>query len=322
MRDTRHTAQQPDANAELAPELREHEAIADLSGLPEAVAEGWARDELFGLCVVEYPRWLHSVEPGARKRMLSKRPELTATIWDGAIGASMEHAALVHGETPPDWVEEPERFFTNPVELLPHASPTFVCHLPAPFTRRGIVMDPRTLDRRTGDEQWSPDPDDPEDRWPRKGHHPRNAGEEYLARLNDILYEQRPPTAVEPESTTLHNGCAGIESRAADKGWVVRISLSATEAPETFVLRGLVSTNGGLRALGRDASRTLVAQGLDDAGLNERQWQRLLEMAANAESRDETPARTIWNRPALTIAGTAAGIREQWRQAQTQIQQS
>ena len=147
----------PSPHAEPTQNAREHEPIADLSELPEAIAGDWTHDELFGLCMVEYPRWLHSVEPRQRKRMLSKRPELTGTVWDTAIGASMEHGALVHGETPPDWVEEPGRFLREPLELLPQASLTVLCHLPAPFTRRGIIMDPRNLDRRTGDEQWSPE---------------------------------------------------------------------------------------------------------------------------------------------------------------------
>ena len=322
MRDTRHAAQQPDASAEPAPEPGDQEAIADMAWLPQAVAGGWTREELFGLCMVEYPRWLHSVEPRARKRMLSKRPELTDTIWDAAIGASMEHGALIHDETPPDWVEEPERFLTSPVELLPQASPAVVCHLPAPFTRRGIVMDPRNLDRRTGDEQWSPDPGDTEHRWPRKLRHPRNAGEEYLARMNNILYEQRTATRVDTENPSLHNGCAGIESSAADEGWVVRIRVSPTHEPETFVLRGVAWTNGRINALGREASRKLIDRGLKNAGLNKQQWEELLKTAANAQPRNRTPAPTIWNRPALTIAGTASGIREQWRQAQTQAQES
>ena len=140
--------------------------------------------------------------------------------------------------------------------------------------------------------------------------------------MNDILYEQRTATRVGAENPSLHNGCAGIESSAADEGWVVRISVSPTHEPETFVLRGVAWTNGRINALGREASRRLIDRGLENAGLSKRQWEELLKTTANARPRNGTPAPTIWNRPALTIAGTAAGIREQWRQAQTQAQES
>ena len=142
--------------------------VADLSKLPNAVTSGdWTRRELFRRCMVEYPRCMHAATPEGRRLMLSRRPALTNTPWDAVVAASMEHSALLHGCDPPAWGDEPERFLDEPVELLDQWCRTVLCHLPAPFTRRGIIMDPRNLDRRTGDEQWSPEPGDPEVRWPR-----------------------------------------------------------------------------------------------------------------------------------------------------------
>ena len=304
-----------DPHPESSQNVRDHEPIADLSALPEAIAQGWTHDELFGLCMVEYPRWLHSLEPRQRQRMLSRRPGLTGTVWDAAIGASMEHGALIHDETPPKWVEEPRRFMRGPVQLLPHTGETALCHLPAPFTRRGIVTDPRTLDRRTGDEQWSPELGDPEERWPQSTRPNNRDIDEYLARLNAVLYEQKPATPFETGGPSLHNSCASIERHAAENGWVVRISVAANEEPATFVLRGPMVPGGRIKALPPELGRKLIRQALEDVGLNEAQWRGLLRIADDASGRNGVPPQTIWNRPTLTIAGTAAGIREQWQNA-------
>ena len=292
--------------------------MADLSKFPDAVRNDWTRDELFGLCMVEYPRWLHSLGPDERRLMLSRRPALTSTGWDAAIAASIEHTALVHGAEPPDWIEEPERFLEEPFEPLPLASETACCHLPAPFTRRGVVTDPRSLDRRTGDEQWSPELGDPEERWPREPAFDDADLDQYLTRLNAALYEQKTATSFKSGGPSLHNGCASIEQMAAREGWVVRVALSRSGQPATFLLRGPATAYGRIRALERDASRRLVRRALGAVGLSEDEWHRLLRVACHVGDERRVPAPTVWNRPTLTIAGTARGIRERWQEGVVQ----
>ncbi len=123
--------------------------IADLSTFPEAVDGDWTHDELFRLCMVEYPRRLHTATPTERRLILSRRPPLTGTIWDAAIAASIEHGALIHDLRPPEWTDEEHRFLDEPVELLPQTANTVLCHLPAPFTRHGIIIDRSRPKRRT-----------------------------------------------------------------------------------------------------------------------------------------------------------------------------
>ena len=183
-------------------------------------------------------------------------------------------------------------------------------------------MDPRNLDRRTGDEQWSPELGDPEERWPRKKRLNGKEINEYLARLNETLYEQKPATPLETGGPSLHNGCASIERQAADRGWVVRITVSVTEEPASFVLRGPTAPDGRIKALQRNDGRRLIRQALKEVGLDEAQWGRLLRMACDTSRRNAVPLQTIWNRPTLTIAGTAAGIQEQWQKAQNQTEKS
>ena len=285
--------------------------VADLSKLPNAVTSGdWTRRELFRRCMVEYPRCMHAATPEGRRLMLSRRPALTNTPWDAVVAASMEHSALLHGCDPPAWGDEPERFLDEPVELLDQWCRTVVCHLPAPFTRRGIIMDPRNLDRRTGDEQWSPEPGDPEVRWPRDDW--LNSWVEQRAKL---LYVQKPPTRPEPGRPQLYDACANIESEAARAGWVVRVSLSRTKPPATFVLRGPHLANARIRSMEPTEARALITRALEHVDLDERRWHGLLADKVQTAGGRAAPPPTVWNRPGLTVAGTATGVTEQWQNA-------
>lgn len=284
--------------------------VADLSTLPEAIHGDWTHEELFRLCMVEYPRRLHAATPTERKLILSRRPPPTGTIWDTAIAASMEHAALVHNLRPPEWTDEETRFHDEPVELLPQTASTVLCHLPAPFTRRGIIMDPRNLDRKGGNEQWSPEAGDPDERWPRN-----DSLDADNARIRKILYIQKPATRPERGRSTLYNACACIERMAARQGWVFRITVDTTNTPSAFVMRGSNTPGGEIRALEREAAQGLIREALRNINLHERDWHQLLKTASEEIETRRIPPRTLWNRPALTVAGVADGIRRRWQEA-------
>ena len=88
--------------------------------------------------------------------MLRSRPHLTHTKWDAALGAVIEHTALVHGYEPPTWVDEPERFLAEPVKLTGIETDSDLAWQPGAFLRRGVSIDSRDLDARTGDDrQWT-----------------------------------------------------------------------------------------------------------------------------------------------------------------------
>ena len=261
------------------PDARRHNhqppPIADLSTLPEAINGDWTHDELFRLCMVEYPRRLHAATPTERRLILSRRPPLTGTIWDAAIAASIEHSALIHGLRPPGWTDEEHRFLDEPVELLPQTANTVLCHLPAPFTRHGIIMDPRNLDRRAGNEQWIPETGDPDERWPRT-----DSPDADKARVRRILYIDKPASQPEPDRSSLYNACASIETMAARQGWVFRIALSNDSPPAVFVLRGANTPDGEIRKLEQDEATRLLLQALHEVGLEESDWHDLLKTAS------------------------------------------
>ena len=88
--------------------------------------------------------------------MLANRPHLTNTKWDAAMAAVIEHAALTHGYDAPAWVDEPERFLPEPVKLTGFQTDSDLAWQPGAFLRRGISIDSRDLDGRTGDgRQWT-----------------------------------------------------------------------------------------------------------------------------------------------------------------------
>ena len=134
------------------------------AAVADAVEAGWSKDELFRLCIVEYPRQFHASSRQERLALIEPRPKITNTIWDAAIGGSIEHVCLTHGYNPPAWTEARERFREGPEVLLWQWTDTVLCHLPAPFTRRGIAFDARNLDERTGDEAWRPPIGDADER--------------------------------------------------------------------------------------------------------------------------------------------------------------
>ena len=275
--------------------------MVSLSAMAEAVEENWSRNELFRLCIVEYPRRFHTASANDRQRLVERGPRLTNSVWDAAIGASIEQqACLAHGCQPPAWTDEPERFLAGPEELLPQWSATVSCHLPAPFTRRGIVIDARNLDLRTGDERWRPDIGDPDDRWPRRPEQ----GEDNRAREPE--HEARGP---------LEKCCESIENEALRSGWALRVCLGQGWQARTFALRGRNTADSPIVLLDEQPTRALMYRGLAGTGVNEQEWHELVNQASNPGAKSRIPPRTVWNRPALTVAGTAPGIVKQWESA-------
>ena len=120
------------------------------------VDDGWTDIELYRLIVRQLQRSFHSGTEADRRAMLGNRPHLTNTKWDAAMAATMEHVARVHGYEPPAWVNEPERFLSKPVKLTGFVTDTDLAWQPAAFLRRGVSIDSRDLDARTGDDrQWT-----------------------------------------------------------------------------------------------------------------------------------------------------------------------
>ena len=260
------------------------------SWVATAVDEGWSPNELFRLCIVEYARRFHASSEPERRKLVEDAPGVTNTVWDAVAGASIEHVCLIHGCRPPAWTDEPERFRSGPEMLLWQWTENILCHLPAPFTRRGIGFDARDLDARGGDEPWRPDIGDPDERWPR-GPAPT------LGKGNDRLEE----------------ACAGVEREALRNGWAVRVALGTPI--KTFALRGRNEVDGALVALEEPETRALIRRGLEHARVAEGEWQELLHQ--RGEGTNGIPAPTVWNRPALTVAGTAPGILARWETACT-----
>ena len=115
------------------------------------VHEGWTEEELYRLIVRQLQRTFHSLNDAGRRAMLAIRPRLTDTKWDAVLGAVIEHAAITHGYEPPAWVDEPERFLAAPVNLNECETDSDPAWQPGAFLRRGVGIDSRDLDHRTGD---------------------------------------------------------------------------------------------------------------------------------------------------------------------------
>ena len=265
-----------------------------------AVEEGWTPNELFRLCIVEYARRFHARTPQGRADLVRDAPRITNTVWDAAIGASIEHACLAHGCEPPEWTDQKDRFLERAKVLLRPWCDNVACHLPAPFTRRGVLLDARELDARTGDDTWRPEIGRGE-RWPvdpattSDGRRCRNSAD-----------GQRTARA-----------CEAIEAEAVRRGWAVRIALQHDGPAKAFALRAANRVGAPSIRLQGEETRRLVETGLHRAGPDPKSWDQLLEGEQLARPRAPVP-RTIWNRPGLTIAGTAPGILEQWKNAYPQ----
>lgn len=267
--------------------------------MADAVESQWPDIDLFRLCIVGYLRHFHDGSDAARRHLIRHGPRLTGTVWDAAVGASIEHVCLTHGYRPPDWTEEPERFRHGPELLLDPLSDNVVCHLPAPFARRGVALDTRDLDERGGDtEPWRPDVGAPDLVWPRPSGLPE---------------DERPRAG---EGKDLRETCECIEQEALQSGWAVRVAVAhGGEPPRTFALRAINGVDRPIIALERGRAHELLGRGLKRAKLSEKEWRRRLRRAAEGGRHQTVPPRTIWSRPALTVSGTAPGILAQWEQA-------
>lgn len=120
------------------------------------VEAGWSADELYRLIVKNVSRQFHNAEEPDRRKLLETPPILTGTAWDALMAAVIEHLAETHGYTRPTWVDEPERFADEPVGMLPeYLTDADTLRCPAAFLRHGALIDPRSLDRRNGEEtEW------------------------------------------------------------------------------------------------------------------------------------------------------------------------
>ena len=128
-----------------------NDALVNPDTYAAGVEEGWDEISLYRLIVRQLQRSFHNGTHADRLAMLKNRPRMTGTKWDAVAAAVMEHAATTHGYPPPAWTEEPERFLD---ELTPAIGPLprgTIAGQPAPFLRRGVLIDPRDLDGRTGD---------------------------------------------------------------------------------------------------------------------------------------------------------------------------
>ena len=279
------------------PQLRPRATTATVA---VAVQEGWTPNELFRLCIVEYPRRFHARTPQGRADLVRDAPRITNTVWDAAIGASIEHACLAHGCEPPEWTDQEDRFLESAKRLLRSWCDNVACHLPAPFTRRGVLLDARELDARTGDDAWRPEIGHDE-RWP-LGAATRSDGRRCRKNAHGQLTAR---------------ACEAIEAEAVRSGWAVRIALHEDRPASTFALRAANWIDASIIRLHSDETIRLVQTGLERARLDPKSWDHLLKEEQLSKACAPVP-QTVWNRPGLTIAGTAPGILEEWEKARLQ----
>lgn len=128
-----------------------NDALVNPDTYAAGVEEGWDEISLYKLIVRQLQRTFHGGTHADRLAVLKNRPRTTGTKWDAVSAAVIEHAATTHGYPVPPWTEEPERFLdelTPAIEPLPRG---VVASQPAPFLRRGVLIDPSDLDGRAGD---------------------------------------------------------------------------------------------------------------------------------------------------------------------------
>ena len=120
------------------------------------VRAGWSDEDLYRLIIKNTGRRFHNGNEDERQAILKHAPELSGTPWDALIAAVIEHIASTHGYERPAWVDEIERFATEPVRFLPDGGTdarTACC--PGAFLRHGALIDPKSLDSRNGEEaEW------------------------------------------------------------------------------------------------------------------------------------------------------------------------
>ena len=134
--------------------------LIDIGGWTHIIDEDEVSDAtLTRLVVRQIQRSFHAGTDGDRRSMLSMRPPTTGTKWDAAVAATVEHTAITHGYEAPEWTEEDSRFLPVPRKALGRWRDAQIAAQPGPFLRRGIVIDARDLDGRTGDgREWVPEP--------------------------------------------------------------------------------------------------------------------------------------------------------------------
>ena len=97
----------------------------------------------------------------------------------------------------------------------------------------------------------------------------------------------------------------------------MRISVQEQDTrSRAFALRGRNSADDRIIGLSKVETAELIRHGLRCAGIDESEWERLLN-DEQQHGPDGVPTRTIWNRPGLTVAGTARGIQARWEAACT-----
>lgn len=115
------------------------------------VTKGWPAVDLYRMLVRQLLRTFHAGTDTDRAAMLTKRPDLTGTIWDAVTAGTIEHAAITHGWNPPEWVEEEDRFLNEIAGPLHRVEWRKVAAVPGPWLRRGVIVDANELDGRSGD---------------------------------------------------------------------------------------------------------------------------------------------------------------------------
>ena len=138
------------------------------------------------------------------------------------------------------------------------------------------------------------------DRWPRRPEPDEDD------RAREPEHEARGP---------LEKCCESIESQALRSGWALRVCLGPGRRARTFALRGRNTAGTAIVLLDEEPTRALIHRGLAGTGVNEQEWHELVNQASNPGAKSRIPPRTVWNRPALTVAGTAPGILKQWESA-------
>ena len=131
--------------------------LVDPDVYANGVDEGWTDIELYRLVVRQLQRSFHSGTEADRQTMLNNRPHLTNTKWDAAMArgnrARSAHARLrrtrLGGRTRavPPGTREADRVRDRQRPRLAASGA---------FLRRGVSIDSRDLDGRTGDgRQWT-----------------------------------------------------------------------------------------------------------------------------------------------------------------------